>query len=168
MKESQQLPWPQNKQLEHNSMLSNLTFGQHRVHTMGVAVMLSAVMLCATPVFAQELRHVAEVMKTTSSGPASFGPVGALCSATTGGSGCKFLTVTGVGATGKIVEGDDAGDTFTSTGDVTLLFVFTPSGAHDASGDATGDCAPSPKIKDPYELAPGVRGEWRLGFPGTF
>ena len=90
---------------------------------MGVAVMLSAVMLCATPVFAQELRHVAEVMKTTSSGPASFGPVGALCSATMGGSGCKFLTVTGVGAIGKIVEGDDAGDTFTSTGDVTLLFV---------------------------------------------
>src|SRR5260370_20066113 len=103
-------------------------------------------MLSATPVFAQELRQVAEVMKTTSSGPPSFGPVSAvppLCSATTGGSGCKFLTVTGVGATGKIVEGDDAGDTFTSTGDVTLLFVFTPSGAHDASGDPKGFCAPS-------------------------
>ncbi len=92
----------------------------------GLGLLLSAVMLCATPVFAQELRHVAEVMKTTSSGPPSFGPVSAvppLCSATTGGTGCKFLTVTGVGAIGKIVEGDDAGDTFTSTGDVTLLFV---------------------------------------------
>src|SRR5229473_4581378 len=126
MKESQQLPWPQNKQLEDDSMLDNLTFSQRRVRTVGVGVLLSAVMLCATPVFAQELRHVAEVMKTTSSGPASFGPVSAvppLCSATTGGTGCKFLTVTGVGAIGKIVEGDDAGDTFTSTGDVTLLFV---------------------------------------------
>ena len=128
------------------SMLDNLTFSQCRVHTVGVGVLLAAVILCATPVFAQELRHVAEVMKTTSSGPPSFGPVSAvppLCSATTGGPGCKFLTVTGVGATGKIVEGDDEGGTFTSTGDVTLLFVLTPSGAHNASGDPTGFCAPS-------------------------
>jgi hypothetical protein len=126
-------------------MLDNLTFSQRRVHTVGVGVLLSAVMLCATPVFAQELRHVAEVMKATSSDPPSFGPVSAvpLCSATTGGPGCKFLTVGGVGATGKIVEGDDAGGTFTSTGVVTLLFVFTPSGAHDASGAPTGFCAPS-------------------------
>ncbi len=109
---------------------------------MGVGVLLSAVMLCATPVFAQELRHTAEVLKTTSNGTVSFGPVSPTCSATDH-SGCKFLTVTGVGAIGKIVEGDDAGDTFTSTGDVTLLFVFTPSGAHDASGDPTGFCAPS-------------------------
>jgi hypothetical protein len=98
--------------------------------------------LCATPVFAQELRHAAEVLKTTSNGTVSFGPVSPTCSAKDH-SGCKFLTVTGVGATGKIVEGDDAGGTFTSTGDVTLLFVFTPSGAHDASGDPTGFCAPS-------------------------
>src|SRR5260370_21201109 len=31
----------------------------------GVGMLLSAVMLCATPVFAQELRHVAEVLKRT-------------------------------------------------------------------------------------------------------
>ena len=60
------------------SMLDNLTFSQCRVHTVGVGVLLAAVILCATPVFAQELRHVAEVMKTTSSGPPSFGPVSAV------------------------------------------------------------------------------------------
>jgi len=48
-----------------------------------------------------------------------------------------------VGAIGKIVEGDDAGDTFTSNGDVTVLHVSTPSGAHDPSGAPTGFCFPS-------------------------
>src|SRR5260370_32049585 len=84
---------------------------RRRVHTVGVGVLLSAVILCATPVFAQELRHVAEVMKETSIGPASFGPVGALCSATAGGLGCKFLDRS-ASAPGKIVEGcDDAAGT---------------------------------------------------------
>src|SRR5712692_2447018 len=101
-------------------------------------------MLCATPVFAQELRHVAEVLKITSRGPVSFGPVTAgppACSATPPGLGCKFATTSESG-TGKIVEGDDAGDTFTWTSDVTVLLVRTPSGAHDASGAPTGFCAP--------------------------
>jgi hypothetical protein len=109
----------------------------------GLGLLLSAVMLCATPVFAQELRHVAEVLMGTSSGTVSFGPVSAvppLCSETTGGPGCTFVTATGEGATGKIVEGDNKGDTFTSTGDVTALLVFTPSGAHDPSGVSTGVC----------------------------
>jgi hypothetical protein len=100
-------------------------------------------MLCATPVFAQELGHVAEVLKGTG-GPLSFGPVTAgppPCSATTGGLGCKFVTASESG-TGKIVEGDDAGGTFTWTGDVTVLHVSTPSGAHDASGAPTGFCFP--------------------------
>ena len=125
-------------------MLDNLSLSQRRVHTVGVGVLLSVVMLCATPVFAQELRHVAEVLKGTG-GPLSFGPVTAgppPCSATTGGLGCKFVTFTSQSGTGKIVEGDDAGDTFTSTSDVTVLLVRTPSGAHDASGAPTGFCAP--------------------------
>src|SRR5216684_3806287 len=142
MKESQQLPWPQNKQLEENPMLSILTFSRRRVHTVGVGVLLSAVMLCATPVFAQELRHEAEVMKETSIGPASFGPVGALCNAATGGPECKFLDRSASG-TGKIVEGgDDAGGTFTYTQTNGVLFVSTPSGSHDASGAPTGFCFP--------------------------
>src|SRR5229473_566441 len=74
------------------SMLDNLTFSQRRVHTVGVGVLLSAVMLCATPVFAQELRHVAEVLKITSGGPISFGPVSLTCISTTGGPGCKFAS----------------------------------------------------------------------------
>jgi hypothetical protein len=41
----------------------------------GLGLLLSAMMLCATPVFAQELRHVAEVLKKTSGGSVSFGPV---------------------------------------------------------------------------------------------
>jgi hypothetical protein len=99
-------------------------------------------MLCATPVFAQELRHVAEVLKETSIGPASFGPVGALCNATTGGPECKFLDRSGSG-TGKIVEGgDDAGGTFTYNQPNTVLFVSTPNGSHDASGAPTGFCYP--------------------------
>ncbi len=109
-----------------------------------VMATLSAVMLWATPVSAQELRHVAEVMKRDISGPFSFGPVSLvdpLCSATTGGPGCKFVTVV-EGGTGKIVEGDDAGATFTFTQDSTFLFVLTPSGAHDLSGDPTGFCVP--------------------------
>ncbi len=56
-------------------MLSNLTLSQRRVHTVGVGVLLSAVMLWATPVFAQELRHVTEVLKRTSGGTITFGPV---------------------------------------------------------------------------------------------
>src|SRR5229473_659046 len=124
-------------------MLDNLSFSQRRVHTVGVGLLLSAVMLCATPVFAQKLRHVAEVLKTTSNGPRSFGPAGALCDATTGGLGCKFVTFTSQSGTGKIVEGgDDAGGTFNWTAETTLLFVLTPSGAHDASGASTGSCVP--------------------------
>src|SRR6266851_76049 len=44
-----------------------------------LGLLLSAVMLCATPVFAQELRHVAEVLKKTSGGPVSFGPFRLTC-----------------------------------------------------------------------------------------
>ncbi len=128
-------------------MPDNLTFSRRRVHTVGVGLLLSAVMLCATPVFAQELRHVAEVLKQTSSGLRSFAPVSLvppLCSTTTGGPGCKFVTFTGGSGTGKIAEGgDDAGGTFTFTQESsTVLFVLTPSGAHDASGASTGSCAP--------------------------
>jgi hypothetical protein len=126
-------------------MLDNLTFSQRRVHTVGVGVLLSAVMLCATPAFAQELRHVAEVLEKTSGGPVSFGPVSMvapLCSATTGGPGCKFVDASESG-TGKIVEGgDDTGSRLTWTREVTVLLVLTPSGAHDANGDPTGFCAP--------------------------
>ena len=111
----------------------------------GVGVLLSAVMLCATPVFAQELRHVAEVLKEASIGPASFGPVSGvapLCSATTGGPGCKFLDRSASG-TGKIVEGgDDAGGTFTYAQTNGVLFASTPSGPHDVSGVPTGVCFP--------------------------
>ncbi len=129
-------------------MLGNLTFSQRKVHTVGVGVLLSAVMLCATPVFAQELRHVAEVLKRTSGGTITFGPVSVspLCIAVTGGLGCKFVTETGITGTGKIVEGgDDTGRRFTWTEEKTLLLagVVTPSGAHNASGDPTGFCAPS-------------------------
>jgi len=123
-------------------MLSNLTFSQRRVHTVGVGVLLLAVMLCATPVFAQELRHAAEVLKKTSGGPVSFGPFSLTCSTTMGGSGCKFVTAS-EGGIGKIVEGgDDTGSRFTWTREVTVLLVLTPSGAHDANGDPTGFCAP--------------------------
>src|SRR6266849_9976713 len=126
-------------------MLDNLTFSPRRVHTVGVGVLLSAVMLCAAPVFAQELRHVAEVLKKTSGGPVSFGPVSMvppLCSATMGGPGCKFVDASESG-TGKIVEGgDDTGSRLTWTREVTVLLVLTPSGAHDANGDPTGFCAP--------------------------
>ncbi len=107
----------------------------------GLGLLLSAVMLCATPVFAQELRHVAEVLKTTSNGTVSFGPASATCSATDH-TGCKFVTVTGEGGTGKIVEGDDVGGTFTYTQETTILLVSTPSGAHDLSGTPTGVCFP--------------------------
>src|SRR5260370_18155488 len=109
-------------------MLSNLTFSQRRVHTVGVGILLSAVMLCATPVFAQELRHVAEVLKKTSGGPVSFGPVSVvppLCSATMGGPGGKFVDATESG-TGKIVEGgDDTGRRLTSTPEAPFM-VFSP------------------------------------------
>src|SRR6266851_1589886 len=100
-------------------------------------------MLCATPVFAQELRHVAEVLKETSRSPASFGPAGPTCNAMTGGLGCKFLDAS-AGGTGKIVEGgdDDAGGTFTYTQTNGVLFVSTPSGPHDVSGVPTGLCYP--------------------------
>src|SRR2546427_7459534 len=80
---------------------------QRRVHTVGVGILLSAVMLCATPVFADELSHGAKAMNNTSAGPVFFFPVTMvppLCSATTGGLGCKFVDASESG-TGKIVEG---------------------------------------------------------------
>src|SRR5712692_606943 len=108
----------------------------------GLGLLLSAVMLCATPVFAQELRHVAEVLRRDINGPSSFGPVGASCDAATGGLGCIFRTAV-EGGTGKIVEGgDDTGSRFTFTHEDTALFDLTPSGAHDARGDPTGFCTP--------------------------
>ncbi len=107
----------------------------------GLGLLLSAVMLWATPVFAQELRHVAEVLKTTSNGTVSFGPVSPTCSATDH-SGCKFVDASGGTGIGKIVEGDDAGATFTFTQETTLLLASTPSGAHDPSGVSTGVCLP--------------------------
>jgi hypothetical protein len=109
----------------------------------GLGLLLSAVMLCATPVFAQELRHVAEVLKRDINGPRSFGPAGANCDAALGGLGCKFVTLV-EGGTGKIVEGgDDTGSRFTFTHEDTALFApSTPSGAHNLSGDPTGFCVP--------------------------
>src|SRR5258708_21023536 len=105
-------------------------------------------MLWATPVFAQELRHVAEVLKRTSGGTITFGPVSVspLCIAATGGPGCKFVTETGITGTGKIVEGgDDTGRRFTWTEEKTLLLAgcVTPSGADGATGAPTGFWAPS-------------------------
>ncbi len=113
----------------------------------GLGLLLSAVMLCATPVFAQELRHTAEVLKRTSGGSTSFGPVSTvapICNETMGGPGCTFFTVTGASGTGKIVEGgDDAGGSFTWTQDTTgPVLALAPSGAHDASGAPTGFCRP--------------------------
>src|SRR5260370_39135755 len=118
-------------------MLDKLTFSQRRVHTVGVGVLLSVVMLWATPVFAQELRHVAEVLKRTSGGTITFGPVSVspLCIAATGGPGCKFVTETAITGTGKIaVGGDDTGRRFTWTEEKTLLVagVVSTSGDHDA------------------------------------
>ena len=95
-------------------MLDNLTFSQRRVHTVGVGLLLSAVMLCATPVFAQELRHVAEVLKTSSNGTVSFGPVSPTCSATDH-TGCKFVDASGGTKIEKIEEGDNASNKFNFT-----------------------------------------------------
>lgn len=70
-------------------------------------------------------------------GSPSFGPIGPSCDATTGGSGCLFLTLTFAG------QGREApGGKVTISGTSTALFDFTPSGAHDASGNSTGLCAP--------------------------
>ena len=69
--------------------------------------LLCASMLCATPAFAQRLLHVAEIAKITHADPPTFGPVSTVapvCSATTGGPGCKFFSFSD-GGTGKIVEG---------------------------------------------------------------
>jgi hypothetical protein len=108
---------------------------------LGLLLLMATMMLRATPVFAQELRHVAEVLKTTSNGTVSFGPVSPTCSATDH-TGCKFVDASGGTGIGKIVEGDDAGATFTFTQDTTLLLASTPSGAHDPNGVSTGVCLP--------------------------
>src|SRR6266849_7551694 len=132
----------ENSMKRENEAVPAMKLMKLRIAT-GLGLLLSAVMLWATPVFAQELRHVAEVLKKTSGGTISFGPAGASCDAATGGPGCTFVTSSGEGGIGKIVEGgDDTGRRFTWTHDDTVLFVLTPSGAHDASGAPTGFCAP--------------------------
>jgi hypothetical protein len=109
--------------------------------------LLCASMLCATSAFAQRLLHVAEIAKITHSEPLTFGPVSTVapvCSATTGGPGCKFFGFSD-GGTGNIVEGEDSDGEFTWADTGTILAnssTLLPNGAHDASGNPTGFCAP--------------------------
>jgi hypothetical protein len=109
----------------------------------GFALMLGAVSVSAlwtTPVFAQNLLHVAEIAKIVHENPDTFGPVSATCDATTGGTGCKFSNFSDSG-TGKIVEGGHGKFTWADTG--TVLFAgVSLNGAHDANGNPTGFCAP--------------------------
>src|SRR5260370_17111975 len=56
----------------------------------GLGLLLSAVMLCATPVFAQELRHVAEVLKRSINGSSIFVPVAPPFVPPTRALPCKF------------------------------------------------------------------------------
>jgi hypothetical protein len=111
--------------------------------------LLCASMLCATPTFAQPLLHVAEIAQITHAAPLTFGPVSTVapvCSATTAGPGCKFFSFSD-GGTGEIVEGEDSGGQFTWADSGTALYRIganftSPNGAHDASGNPTGFCAP--------------------------
>src|SRR5258708_37004473 len=93
-------------------MLDKLTFSKRRVHTGGLGVLLSAVMLCATPVFAQELRHVAEVLKITSRGPISFGPGSLTCISTTELRSGVFGKTVEIGR-GDIIENNHESGKFT-------------------------------------------------------
>src|SRR5260370_33638931 len=97
----------ENSMKRENEVVPAMKSMKLRIAT-GLGLLLSAGMLCATPVFAQELRHVAEVMKATSNGPRSFGPAGALCYARTAAPGGKFVTF--LTRTGIVTIGRDVVD----------------------------------------------------------
>jgi hypothetical protein len=72
----------------------------------------------------------------------AFGPVGPHCSASKGGAACAFTTVDFTITANTVPLGPSTSKgTFTTLYGVNGAFLF-PSGAHDASGNPTGFCAP--------------------------
>jgi hypothetical protein len=124
-----------------NTFLSKSKVGQLRLATLFFVLMFSAM-----PVLAQKSLHVETTVTNITSSNFTYGPVSTsapTCSAASGGPGCKFVSFDFKGTCETAQEGHhlDIGKC-TITGTPTVLFSFSPSGAHDQNGNSTGVCAP--------------------------
>ena len=112
----------------------------------GMASLLAVLMCGAAPALAQRTVHVETAVTNITDSNFTYGPVSTsppVCSATSGGPGCKFLSFDFKG-TCETVREDYPGkvNKCMITGTPTVLFSFSPSGTHDQNGDSTGVCAP--------------------------
>jgi hypothetical protein len=107
-----------------------------------VGFTMLAAALNTAPVFAQQSVHAETTVNFTSSNT-TFGPVSGSCDATNGGAGCKFLSFDFKGTCETREEGRHVNvSKCTISGSPTILLSFSPSGAHDQSGNPTGVCVP--------------------------
>jgi len=109
---------------------------------MVVAFTMLAAPFNAAPVFAQQTVH-AETTVNFGTANTAFGPVSGTCDATNGGAGCKFLSfnTNGTCETREEIHHANLGKCTINTS-TTILLSFSPSGAHDQSGNPTGVCVP--------------------------
>jgi len=111
----------------------------------GMAALL-AVLCSAAPALAQRTVHVETTVTNITDSNLTYGPVSAsppTCNAVSGGPGCKSLSFDFKG-TCETMREDHSGEVKKCiiTGTPTVLFSFSPSGAHDENGNSTGVCAP--------------------------
>ena len=110
-----------------------------------ILVLASMLFLSTAPAFAQQTVHVETTVNFATSNT-TFGPVSIsspACDATNGGAGCKFLSFDFKGACETREEGRHVNASkCTISGSTTILLSFSPSGAHDQSGNPTGVCVP--------------------------
>jgi hypothetical protein len=108
-----------------------------------IVVLASMLIFNTGPVFAQQSAHVETTVNFGSSNT-TFGPVSSPgCDAINGGTGCKFLSFDFKGTCETREEDRYAKvSQCTINGSTTILLSFSPSGAHDQSGNPTGVCVP--------------------------
>jgi len=107
-----------------------------------ILVLASMLIFNTGPVFAQQTVHAQTTVKFGNANT-TFGPVSSGCDAINGGPECKFLSfeTDGTCETREEIGHANFGKCTLKTS-TTVLLSFSPSGAHDQSGNPTGVCVP--------------------------
>jgi len=124
-------------------MPANFVLSRLNVWHLGLTTLLFAFMCSPATALAQQQVHVETTVTDITDSNFGYGPASATCDAASGGPGCKFVSFDFRGTCKTVQEVD----TFevsecTVSGTPTILFLFSPSGAHDQTGLSTGVCAP--------------------------
>jgi len=111
-----------------------------------MAALLAILVCSASPALAQRTVHVETTVTNIVDSNFAYGPVSTslpICDAVSGGLGCKFLSFDFKGTCETVQETRPADiRKCTIMGSPIVLFLFSPSGAHDQNGNSTGVCAP--------------------------